>query len=191
MKNLKKKLNETGINVEKIEKAFHIAEKAHRGQQRKGGDPFFTHPYAVANILLDLLRKKKVPDKTLFNENLFCAALLHDTVEDTSITIDEIKNEFGERVAFLVEGLTIDNEERKEDDHYIKKLHHHGKQDKRIYILKIADKLHNMRTLNHLPKKRQKRFSRRAREHIIPLARELQFNEIADELEKLCDKYSE
>ena len=130
------------LNIEKLDKAYHFAIKAHANQKRDSGDPYSNHPIAVANILTDL----KLDSATV------TTGLLHDTIEDTHATYETIKNEFGEEVADLVDGVTkisvIENQaSSKSKAENFRKLILATSKDIRVLLVKIADRLHNMRTI--------------------------------------------
>ncbi|MBR0431947.1 HD domain-containing protein, partial [Candidatus Saccharibacteria bacterium] len=144
----------------RIKKAIDFATKAHEGQHRTSGEPFITHPLAVAEILTEW----GMDDDTII------AGILHDTVEDTDITLDQIKNEFGESVAFLVDGVTklssarrgmrdIDSYLPKTKDNFLRLMIALG-ADIRVLIIKLADRLHNLRTLSALPPDKQQKIAK-------------------------------
>lgn len=169
-------LDETPIN-----KAYVFAMKVHGAQLRASGDPYFSHPLEVANILIDLR----------LDPASIITALLHDTVEDTSATLDEIKALFGHEIAQLVDGVTkltrieLQSEETKQAENF-RKLVLAMSSDIRVLIVKLADRLHNMRTLHYI-KKREKR-NRIARETMdiyAPLAERIGMHSVKDELEDL------
>jgi guanosine-3',5'-bis(diphosphate) 3'-pyrophosphohydrolase len=162
-----------------IERAYRTAEKLHQGQLRKSGDAYITHPLAVTTILAELG----------MNEPTLCAALLHDTVEDTDYTLRELSREFGEEVALLVDGCTkIDKvkfgESAKSDT--IRKMIVAMSQDIRVLVIKLADRLHNMRTLHYLRPDKQSRIATETLEIFAPLAHRLGMNAIKWELEDLA-----
>jgi guanosine-3',5'-bis(diphosphate) 3'-pyrophosphohydrolase len=162
-----------------IERAYRTAEKLHQGQLRKSGDAFITHPLAVTTILAELG----------MNEPTLCAALLHDTVEDTEYTLRELSRDFGEEVALLVDGCTkIDKvkfgESAKSDT--IRKMIVAMSQDIRVLVIKLADRLHNMRTLHYLRPDKQSRIATETLEIFAPLAHRLGMNAIKWELEDLA-----
>lgn len=172
------KANHPKANLEPLERAYHTAEHYHRGQIRKSGEPYITHPLAVATILAELG----------MTESTLCAALLHDTVEDTSYTLDQLRADFGEEVALLVDGVTkLDKitygESAKAET--IRKLVVATARDIRVLVIKLADRLHNMRTLTYLRPDKQMRISRDTLEIFAPLAHRLGMNAIKWELEDL------
>ena len=164
-------------DVALIEKAFLWAEKYHSGQLRKDGEPYITHPVAVAKILADL----NAGPATL------AAALLHDTVEDTPLTLEDVKNEFSEEISILVDGVTkIGNlafKTSKSQAEYQQKMLIAMAKDIRVVLIKIADRLHNMRTISSLPKNRQKAIAKETLEIYAPLAHRLGMFRIKAELE--------
>lgn len=161
-----------------IERAYRTAEHYHLGQTRKNGDPFITHPLAVTTILAELG----------MNEATLCAALLHDTVEDTSYTLEQLKVDFGEEIAQMVDGVTkLDKikygESAKAET--IRKMVVAMARDIRVLIIKLADRLHNMRTLHYLRPDKQERIAKDTIEIFAPLAHRLGMNAIKWELEDL------
>lgn len=179
------KVNPTGCYI--VKKAYEFAENAHQGQTRKSGDPYFMHPASVASILADLL----------LDPETIAAGFLHDTVEDCdNITLDMIRNEFGNDVAHLVDGVTklekldfINREEQKAES--LRKMILAMSKDIRVVIIKLADRLHNMRTLRFQAPDRQIAISRETMEIYAPLAHRLGMNSIKSELEDLSFKYLE
>ena len=161
-----------------IERAYRTAEKYHTGQLRKSGDAYITHPLAVATILAEL----GMTAPTL------CAALLHDTVEDTPYTVQELTGEFGEEIAMLVDGVTkLDKVKYGESAQAetIRKMVVAMAKDIRVLVIKLADRLHNMRTLGFLRQEKQERIARETLEIYAPLAHRLGMNTIKWELEDL------
>lgn len=169
-----------------IREAFYVADRAHEGQKRASGEPYIIHPLAVAEILAHL----QIDRSTLI------AALLHDVVEDTEITLDEVKEKFGEEVAFLVDGVTKLNQfqyQTKEDqqiENYRKMILAMAK-DVRVVVIKLGDRLHNMRTLKHMRPDKQQRIARETLEIFAPLAHRLGIFNIKWELEDLSFRYLE
>ncbi|HET6625725.1 MAG TPA: bifunctional (p)ppGpp synthetase/guanosine-3',5'-bis(diphosphate) 3'-pyrophosphohydrolase [Nocardioidaceae bacterium] len=162
-----------------IERAYLTAEKAHGTQTRKSGDPYITHPLAVATILADIG----------MTESTLCAALLHDTVEDTSYTLDELRNDFGDEVAALVDGVTKLDKVKYGDTaqaETIRKMIVAMSRDIRVLVIKLADRLHNMRTLRYLKQDTQERKARETLEIFAPLAHRLGMNTLKWELEDLA-----
>ena len=171
---------------EQIMKAFTLADKAHEGQFRASGEPYIMHPLAVAEILAHL----QIDHITLI------AALLHDVVEDTDYTKEDIENLFGTEVAFLVDGVTKLNQfqyETKEDrqmENYRKMILAMAK-DVRVVVIKLGDRLHNMRTLKHMRSDKQKRIAKETLEIFAPLAHRLGIFNVKWELEDLSFRYLE
>ncbi|GCL68365.1 (p)ppGpp synthetase [Veillonella tobetsuensis] len=171
---------------EQIMKAFTLADKAHKGQFRASGEPYIMHPLAVAEILAHL----QIDHITLI------AALLHDVVEDTDYTKEDIENLFGTEVAFLVDGVTKLNQfqyETKEDrqmENYRKMILAMAK-DVRVVVIKLGDRLHNMRTLKHMRSDKQKRIAKETLEIFAPLAHRLGIFNVKWELEDLSFRYLE
>jgi GTP pyrophosphokinase len=166
-------------DVRLVERAYGVAAHWHRHQQRRSGDPFITHPLAVATILAELG----------MNHETICAALLHDTVEDTPYTLDELRSEFGEDIAALVDGVTkLDKVKYGEsaEAETVRKMVVAMSRDIRVLVIKLADRLHNMRTLRYLPREKQERKSREVLEIFAPLAHRLGMNTIKWELEDLA-----
>ena len=167
-----------------LTKAYYFAKNAHSGQKRASGEEYFTHPCAVAQILIDLR----------MDSNTIAAAFLHDVLEDTPVTQQDIKNEFGDEVLELVEGVTkLDKIEFKsqeeEQAENFKKIFVSMAKDIRVVIIKLADRLHNMRSLNFLSKERQLKMARETLDIYAPLAGRLGISSIKWELEDLCLKY--
>jgi GTP pyrophosphokinase len=165
-------------DLREIERAYAIAEKYHRGQKRKSGDPYITHPLAVATILAEL----GMMPSTLV------AALLHDTVEDTDYTLDMLRRDFGDEIARLVDGVTkLDKVKFGEaaQAETVRKMVVAMARDIRVLIIKLADRLHNMRTLRYLKREKQERKARETLEIYAPLAHRLGMNTLKWELEDL------
>ena len=162
-----------------IARAYDVAEKHHRGQMRKSGDPYITHPLAVTTILADIG----------MTEPTLVAALLHDTVEDTAYTLDELRSDFGEEVAVLVDGVTKLDKVKYGDSaqaETIRKMIVAMSKDIRVLVIKLADRLHNMRTLRYVKQETQERKSRETLEIYAPLAHRLGMNTLKWELEDLA-----
>jgi len=162
-----------------LERAYDIAEKHHRGQMRKSGDPYITHPLAVTTILADIG----------MTEPTLVAALLHDTVEDTPYTLEELAADFGEEVAQLVDGVTKLDKVKYGDSaqaETIRKMVVAMSRDIRVLVIKLADRLHNMRTLRYVKAETQERKSRETLEIYAPLAHRLGMNTLKWELEDLA-----
>jgi GTP diphosphokinase / guanosine-3',5'-bis(diphosphate) 3'-diphosphatase len=162
-----------------IERAYVTAEKHHASQTRKSGDPYITHPLAVATILADIG----------MTEPTLVAALLHDTVEDTPYTLDELRRDFGDEVAALVDGVTKLDKVKYGDSaqaETIRKMIVAMSRDIRVLVIKLADRLHNMRTLRYLKQEKQERIARETLEIFAPLAHRLGMNTLKWELEDLA-----
>ena len=169
-----------------IEKAFEFAEKAHAGHQRLSGDPYITHPLAIASILADLEQ----------DPTTIAAALLHDVVEDVEVSREELSKTFGEEITRLVEGvtklsqLTFVSREVRQAENFRKMFIAMG-EDFRIIIIKLSDRLHNMQTLKYLPPAKQKETALETREIFAPLAHRLGMWHLKWELEDLSFSYLE
>jgi GTP diphosphokinase / guanosine-3',5'-bis(diphosphate) 3'-diphosphatase len=162
-----------------VERAYRTAERLHTGQTRKSGDAFITHPLAVTTILAELG----------MTEATLCAALLHDTVEDTNYTLTQLTHEFGEEVALLVDGCTkLEKVKYGESakSETIRKMVVAMSRDIRVLVIKLADRLHNMRTLHYLRPDKQSRIASETLEIFAPLAHRLGMNTIKWELEDLA-----
>ncbi|MGJ9423500.1 RelA/SpoT family protein [Aeromicrobium sp. CF3.5] len=171
--------NHPKADVAAIRKAYDIADRMHEGQARKSGDPYITHPLAVTTILAEL----GMTGPTL------CAALLHDTVEDTPYTLDELRQDFGDEVVRLVDGVTKLDKVKYGDtaqSETIRKMVVAMSRDIRVLVIKLADRLHNMRTLRYLRQDKQERIARETIEIFAPLAHRLGMNTIKWELEDLA-----
>ena len=162
-----------------LQRAYDVAEAAHAGQKRKSGDPYITHPLAVATILAGLG----------MDTTTLVAALLHDTVEDTGVTLETITTDFGSEVAHLVDGVTKIDKVKLGDAaqaETIRKMIVAMARDPRVLVIKLADRLHNMRTLRFLPPEKQEKKARETLEILAPLAHRLGMNTIKWELEDLA-----
>ncbi len=168
-------------DVDPIIRAYELAARAHEGQVRKTGDPYITHPIAVAEMLADY--GLDTPTIT--------AALLHDTVEDTDVTMDQLRSEFGEEVARLIDGVTkldrvrFSNREQAQAA-TIRKMVVAMAQDVRVLIIKLFDRLHNLRTVYALREEKQARVARETLDVYAPLAHRLGVQEIKHEFEDRC-----
>ena len=200
----------TLADKEVIQRAYRVAEEAHRGQKRNSGEPYINHCLAVAQILAEL----RVPPEVL------AAGLLHDTVEDTTVMLTDIRNDFGEVIASLVDGVTkLTNLPRvsRDDQHAEKAVSANGEvkaaaraslgrkadmasetlrktflamgDDVRVVLIKLADRLHNMRTLSHMPEDKRNRIARQTLDIFAPLANRLGIWQIKWELEDLAFRY--
>lgn len=176
----------TDDECNQVLKAFELADKAHEGQFRASGEPYIMHPLAVADILAHL----QIDHITLM------AALMHDVVEDTSYSKEDLEEMFGSEVAFLVDGVTKLNQfqyETKEDrqmENYRKMILAMAK-DVRVVVIKLGDRLHNMRTLKHMRSDKQKRIAKETLEIFAPLAHRLGIFNVKWELEDLSFRYLE
>jgi GTP diphosphokinase / guanosine-3',5'-bis(diphosphate) 3'-diphosphatase len=183
---LMKKLRESRPNddLELVKKAYEFSQKHHAGQTRASGEPYLVHPLEVATVLADM----KMDSVSI------AAGLLHDSVEDTSVTSVEIRQEFGEQVAHIVEGVTkiskIDfssTEEAQAEN--LRKMMLAMVDDIRVIMIKLADRLHNMRTLEHLPPDRQQKIARETLDIYAPIAHRLGMGKVRGELEDLGFRY--
>ena len=174
----------SGKEAEILTKAFYFAKEAHANQKRASGEEYFTHPCAVAQILIDLG----------MDCSTIAAAFLHDTIEDTYVSEGDIKKEFGDEILQLVQGVTklekieFKSHEEEQAENF-KKIFVSMAKDIRVIIIKLADRLHNMRSLNFLSSERQQRISRETLDIYAPLAGRLGISQIKCELEDLCLKY--
>ncbi|MFE0177448.1 RelA/SpoT family protein [Streptomyces sp. NPDC059002] len=165
-------------DLEPLRRAYVLAESSHRGQMRKSGEPYITHPLAVTLILAQL--GAEITTLT--------ASLLHDTVEDTDVTLDQVRSEFGDDVCYLVDGVTklekVDYGAAAEPETFRKMLVATG-NDVRVMSIKLADRLHNMRTLGVMRPEKQARIAKVTRDVLIPLAERLGVQALKTELEDL------
>ena len=173
----------------RIQHAVDVATKAHEGQLRKTGEPYIIHPLAV----------KKILEEWNMDEDSIVAGVLHDTVEDTDLTLKDIEDDFGKDVAFLVNGVTklsrarsdmknLDEYLPETSDNLLKLLIATG-QDIRVLIIKLADRLHNLRTLSALPPAKQQKIARESLEVFAPLADRLQMGRVRVEIEETSFRY--
>ncbi|MGH7544147.1 MAG: RelA/SpoT family protein [Gemmatimonadota bacterium] len=175
------------LDVVQIERAYDFSDRAHAGQKRLSGEPFVSHGAELAGILLDL---------NLVDTNTLVAALLHDVVEDTDTSLESVEEEFGPEVGRLVDGLTkighlrFQSREERQVENY-RKLLLSIAQDVRIILIKLADRLHNMRTLEYLPDAKRRRIARETRDIYAPLAHRFGMATIRWELEDLSFKFLE
>jgi GTP pyrophosphokinase len=169
------------LDRELLERAFVFASEAHEGQQRRSGEPFIGHPVGVAHVLAELH----------LDETTLAAALLHDVVEDTDVAIEEVRAEFGEEITRLVEGVTkltrihFQSREQAQAENYRKMIVAMA-QDPGVILIKLADRLHNMRTIEYLGKQKQLQKARETLEVYAPLAHRLGIHTIKWQLEDLA-----
>ena len=178
------KSGEKQYDLEKIQTAYEFAEKSHRGQVRTSGEPYISHPVAVAYILLEMC----------MDTDTLCAALLHDVVEDTGVELDTIRRKFGEDVALMVDGVTkigqvpLNTKEEQQAEN-IRKILMAMSKDIRVIIIKSADRLHNMRTLACRPPEKQRKTSLETMSFYAPIAHRLGMYDIKEEMEDLALYY--
>src|SRR5216684_4154825 len=169
------------VDRDLLARAFSFAANAHEGQQRRSGEEFINHPFGVAKILTELH----------LDEQTIAAALLHDVVEDTDADIKAVRDEFGDEIAQLVDGVTkltriqFQSREHAEAENY-RKLIVAMAQDVRVILIKLADRLHNLRTIEYLGKQKQVQKAREALEIYAPLAHRLGIHALKWELEDLA-----
>ena len=183
---LLKKIEESGraYRMDVIEKAFSLADAAHQGQKRESGDPYISHPASVAEILIEIG----------MDTDSVVAALLHDVIEDTGIGLSSVEKEFGPTVALLVDGVTklgnipysTHEEEQAEN---VRKMLLAMSEDIRVIIIKLADRLHNMRTLSFMPEQKRRDKAKETMEIYAPLAHRLGMQTIKEELEDISLRY--
>ena len=171
-------------DIGRIEDAFTVANKAHEGQFRASGRPYITHPTIVADILIDMG----------LDVSTICAALLHDTVEDTYVTDGDLRKQFGNEIADLVAGVTkldkiqFHNKEEEQAEN-MRKMFFAMAKDVRVMLIKLADRLHNMRSLMYLSPEKQQIIAKETLDIFSPIAGRLGISSIKSELEDLCLKY--
>ena len=176
--------NRPSDDLELVRKAYEYSQKNHAGQSRASGEPYLVHPLGVAQVLAEMK----------MDAVAIAAGLLHDSVEDTSVTIVDIRKEFGEQVAHIVEGVTkisqIDFATREEQQaENLRKMMLAMVDDIRVVLIKLADRLHNMRTLEHLAPERQQKIAKETLEIYGPIAHRLGMGKIRGELEDLGFRY--
>src|SRR6202142_746930 len=183
---LMRKLRENRPNddLNLVKKAYEFSQKNHAGQTRASGEPYLVHPLGVAQVLAEMK----------MDAVAIAAGLLHDSVEDTSVTTVEIRQEFGEQVAHIVEGVTkiskIDFSSKEEAQaENLRKMMLAMVDDIRVVLIKLADRLHNMRTLEHLAPERQQKIAKETLEIYGPIAHRLGMGKIRGELEDLGFRY--
>lgn len=175
---------EKQYDLDKITAAYELANEAHKGQERSSGEPYISHPLAVAYILLEFS----------MDTDTIVAALLHDTVEDTDITLEIIQKKFGPDVALLVDGVTkiglvpLNSKEEQQAEN-IRKILIAMSKDIRVIIIKLADRLHNMRTLSFRPPEKQRKTSVETMSFYAPIAHRLGMNDVKEEMEDLALRY--
>ena len=169
-----------------VKKAYDYSLKHHEGQTRASGEPYLVHPLEVALVLAEMK----------MDPVAIAAGLLHDSVEDTSVTIVDIRKEFGEQVAHIVEGVTkidkiqfANREDRQAEN--VRKMLLAMVSDVRVVLIKLADRLHNMRTLEHLKPERQEAIARETLDIYAPLAHRLGMGKVRGELEDLAFRYTD
>src|SRR5215472_1319003 len=167
-----------------VKKAYEFSLHHHQGQKRASGEPYLVHPLEVASVLADMR----------LDTTAIAAGLLHDSIEDTDVTVDDIRNEFGEQIAHIVEGVTkiskiefASHEERQAEN--VRKMLLAMVTEVRVVLIKLADRLHNMRTLEHLRPERQLHIARETQEIYAPIAHRLGMGKIRGELEDLAFQY--
>lgn len=171
-------------DVDKIMQAYRLADEAHKGQLRSSGDPYISHPLAVASILVDYC----------MDTDTIVSALLHDVVEDTEITLEEIKKKFGDDVALMVDGVTkiglvpLNTKEEQQAEN-IRKILMAMSKDIRVIIIKLADRLHNMRTLDARPPHKQRKTSLETMNFYAPIAHRLGMSDVKEEMEDIAIHY--
>lgn len=178
------KASEKQYDLEKIMRAYSLADEAHKGQMRSSGDPYISHPISVASILLDYC----------MDTDTICAALMHDVVEDTDISLEEIRKKFGDDVALMVDGVTKIGQvplNSKEEQHAenIRKILMAMSKDIRVIIIKLADRLHNMRTLGARPPHKQRKTSLETMNFYAPIAHRLGMSDVKEEMEDIAIHY--
>ncbi|MFC1475183.1 RelA/SpoT family protein [Candidatus Zixiibacteriota bacterium] len=172
------------VNIPLIKKAYEFSDKAHQGQKRASGEPFIEHCLEVAFILAE----------QHMDSTTIAAGLVHDVVEDTDVTLEQLRSEFDDEIADLVDGVTkigaVQFASREEQQvEYFRKMLLSMAKDIRVIITKLADRLHNMRTLQHLPEEKQKVIAQETRDIYCPLAHRFGINKVKVELEDLSLKY--
>jgi hypothetical protein len=165
-------------DVELIRRAYEVAARCHQGQKRRSGDPYITHPVAVATILAGL---------GIADDQMLCAAILHDTVEDTPYTMTELRRDFGPGIAMMVDRHTaLDYVGQSQQQKTGQILAAIGSADTRVVAMKVADRLHNMRTLQFLSHEKQLRKARQSLDIFLPVAHDLGLHTVRSELQALA-----
>src|SRR4051795_12837749 len=174
------------LDRELLARAYRFSEKAHEGQKRLSGDKYVSHCVEVAKILVDLQ----------LDSTTVASGLIHDVVEDTAVTVEDIEAEFGKEIAEIVDGLTkighlpLNSSQERQVENYRKLLLSIAK-DARVILIKLADRLHNMRTLDYLPPEKRRRIAQETRDLYAPLAHRFGMARIRWELEDLAFKHLE
>src|SRR5438552_7663371 len=174
------------LDRELLERAYRFSERAHEGQKRLSGDRYVSHCVEVAKILVDLQ----------LDSTTVASGLIHDVVEDTAVTVDDIEAEFGKEIAEIVDGLTkignlpMNSTQDRQVENYRKLLLSIAK-DARVILIKLADRLHNMRTLDWLPPEKRRRIAQETRDLYAPLAHRFGMAKLRWELEDLSFKHLE
>ncbi|MBQ3842828.1 MAG: bifunctional (p)ppGpp synthetase/guanosine-3',5'-bis(diphosphate) 3'-pyrophosphohydrolase [Ruminiclostridium sp.] len=173
--------SEKPYDINKITAAYELANEAHSGVKRSSGEPYITHPIAVACILLEFC----------MDTDTICAALLHDVVEDTDVSLDTLKRKFGEEVANLVDGVTkigqvpLNNSKEEQQAENIRKILIAMSKDIRVIIIKLADRLHNMRTIMYRPPEKQRKKALETMNFYAPIAHRLGMSAVKEEMEDI------
>lgn len=173
------------LDCELIEKAYAFARNAHEGQKRIGGEDFFSHPVEVSHTLL-------CSSEVSCDTEMICAALLHDTVEDTKVNFEDIEENFTHSITQLVDALTkIEHAEDVQINHAMthEKIMKHGLLDRRVFIIKLADVLHNLRTAGVMIDQKKKRYAKEALFFYVPIAQKLGMQTFEHEIARLANKY--
>ena len=166
------------VDVDLIGRAYDVAAQCHQGQKRRSGDPYITHPVAVTMILAGL---------GIADDQMLCAAILHDTVEDTPYTLAELRHDFGPAIATMVVGLTALDRLRGWPDYEVRQaIATIESADTRVVTMKLADRLHNMQTVQFLPQAKQLRKARETIDVFHPVARQLGMYTVSTELRTLA-----
>ena len=172
-------------DIKKVTDAYNLAAKAHEGQKRRSGEPYIIHPVAVAQILADMC----------MDVDSICASLLHDVVEDTEYTEEQIRSMFGKTVEHLVDGVTklgqiaVDTSREEQQNENVRKMFLAMSKDIRVIIIKLADRVHNMRTLRFMPEEKRRYKARETLEIYAPIAHRLGIRAFKEELEDLAISY--
>ena len=171
-------------DLQRIREAYEFADEAHHGQVRKSGEPYILHPLAVADILVNMQ----------MDVTSVIAALLHDVVEDTTVSLETVLDKFGKTCAMLVDGLTklerikFKSKEEQQNENY-RKMFVAMAQDIRVILIKLADRLHNMRTLKYQSEESQRRIAEETLEIFCPIAHRLGISTIKWEMEDIALRY--